>query len=263
MGTPKLAAAVEGDRYYRHPVTGDRYPSVTTIIKVLDKPALVPWAAGLVADAVLDDLDGWARLAEQDRAETRRTLVALPRKTADDAAARGSSIHDWLQAAAEGRDVAEIERNLTPEARTFLPSAKGFLDDWQPEFVYAERSVFGDGYAGTADFWAHLPGIGLAIGDYKTGKNGRRLYPEVALQLAALRFAEEMADPDDRVVPPPATDCGVGVLITPAKYELRRCAADIRTYNVFRALLAVFNWRKREGLVGPCETPTPLLGGAA
>lgn len=251
MTNPKLATSNAWDgRTYRHPVSGDKVPSITTVIGQLDKPALVPWAAGLVADAVLDDLDEWRRLAEEDRAQTRRTLVALPRKRADEAATRGTSIHDWLQVAADGGDVAAVEADLSLEAKTFLPSAAAFLRQWNPEYLHTERSVFGDGFAGTGDAWAYMPGIGLAVIDFKTGADGRKLYPEIALQLAALRFADEMAMPDDTIIAPPAVECGVGVLIMPGSYRVHRVAADIRTYQVFRALLQVYHWRRREGLVG-------------
>ena len=50
MTTPALAESVRGrGRHYRHPVTGELVPSVTNILSMLNKPALVGWAAREVA----------------------------------------------------------------------------------------------------------------------------------------------------------------------------------------------------------------------
>lgn len=46
----------EGRRWYVHPLTGEQYVSVTTALDILNKPALVPWAAGLAAEAAADNL---------------------------------------------------------------------------------------------------------------------------------------------------------------------------------------------------------------
>ena len=130
------------------------------------------------------------------------------------AADRGTSVHDYLEAAAEGRSLPE----LTGDAARYQPAADRWLDSYQPRFVDAEFTVFGEGYAGTADFLAVVDGR-LVIGDYKTSK---RLYPEVALQLAAIRHAEVIVKPDGASRPVPPVEGCVAVLLTPACLEAWR-----------------------------------------
>jgi len=45
-----------GGKFYQHPVTGEKFDSVTTILDLIDKAALKQWAANLSADFVIDHL---------------------------------------------------------------------------------------------------------------------------------------------------------------------------------------------------------------
>lgn len=48
---------VEPDgKFYTHPATGRQYVRVSTILDMADKPALVPWAAGLAATTAFEEL---------------------------------------------------------------------------------------------------------------------------------------------------------------------------------------------------------------
>jgi len=47
---------VAGGKYYQHPVTGEKFDSVTTILDLIDKAALKQWAANLSADFVIEHL---------------------------------------------------------------------------------------------------------------------------------------------------------------------------------------------------------------
>src|SRR5690606_18036550 len=172
---PALAFNVRGrGRHYRHPVTGEDVPSVTNVIWVLDKPALPRWAAKVVAE------QAWllrGTLDELGRDEAVDVLKGAPWRKSTRAADRGTTIHDYLHARAQGVEPPELEG----DAARYQKAADQFLDDYQPEFLYTEATVFGDGYAGTFDFMAVIDGV-TVLGDYKTSKD---LYPEIALQLAA------------------------------------------------------------------------------
>lgn len=45
-----------GGKYYDHPVTGEKFDSVTTVLDLVDKAALKQWAANLAADFALEHL---------------------------------------------------------------------------------------------------------------------------------------------------------------------------------------------------------------
>lgn len=47
---------VAGGKYYEHPITGEKFDSVTTILDLMDKAALKQWASNLAADFVIEHL---------------------------------------------------------------------------------------------------------------------------------------------------------------------------------------------------------------
>lgn len=242
MTQPALAHNVRGKgRHYTHPVTGAQVPSVTNIIGVLDKPAIPRWAAKMVA------INAWKMRQSLDAMgedEAIDILKGSPWRKSGRAADRGTSVHDYLEARAEGRDV-----ELSGEAATYKTGADLFLDMYRPQFVHTEFTVFGDGYAGTGDFIAHL-GDRLVIGDYKTNANGR-IYPEVALQLAALRFADEIVLPDGTVDTMPTVNGCVAVSITPETCRVVDVpGADRGTFGAFLACLRAWEWRKGVSPIG-------------
>lgn len=245
MTTPALAQNIRGKgRHYEHPDTGEFVPSVTNAIGVLDKPALPRWSAKMVAQAA------WKMrhsLVEMGEDECIDVLKGSPWRKSTRAADRGTSIHDYLDTyAAKGADAAEaLTEDMTREAKDYLPAARSFLTEWSPEFVHNEFTVFGEGYAGTGDFIARMGGT-LVLGDYKTSK---AIYPEVALQLAALRYASQIVTPDG-LAPMPDVDGCVAVLITPRKAEVYPVRAGAWEYRAFRACLAAWEWTKGEKPVG-------------
>lgn len=245
MTTPALAQNVRGKgRHYEHPETGELVPSITNAIGVLDKPALPRWSAKMVAQAA------WKMrhsLVEMGEDECIDVLKGSPWRNSTRAADRGTSIHDYLDTyAVKGPEAAAaVAAEMTRQASEYLPAAMAFLAEWQPEFLHNEFTVFGEGYAGTGDFIARMGGM-LVLGDYKTSK---AIYPEVALQLAALRYAEDIVV-GDRLAPMPTVDGCVAVLIKPQGAEVYPVNAGPPEYAAFRACLTAWSWSKGEKPVG-------------
>ena len=239
MTTPALAQNVPGKgRHYQHPDTGELVPSVTNIIGVLDKPALPRLAAKTVAETA------WKMrhsLVEMGEAECIDVLKGSPWRNSGRAANRGTSVHDYLDAVANGREVDELEG----EALAYRKGADDFLERYKPEFRHTEFTVFGAGYAGTADFMAVIGGR-LLVGDYKTSKS---LYAEVALQLAAIRYATHIATPDG-LVPMPDVDGAVAVLITPHRSWVHEVAAGAHAFRAFLACRDAWGWQKAGNPIG-------------
>lgn len=242
MTQPALAFNKRGmGRHYRHPVSGAEVPSVTNVIGVLDKPAIPRWAAKMVA------VNAWKMrhsLDEMGEDECIDVLKGSPWRKSGRAADRGTSVHDYLEARAAGRDV-----ELSGEALTYKAGADQFLEQYRPEFVRTEFTVFGDGYAGTADALVRIGGR-LLVADYKTSK---ALYPEIALQLAAIRYADTIVD-ESGSEPMPDVDGCVGVLITPSGCQVREVDAGEEAYRAFLACLGAWRWRKAGNPVG-AEVP--------
>jgi hypothetical protein len=228
--TPRIARTdSQTGRFYTilDRVTGAsvRYPSVTTILGVISKPALVPWAAKeerlATSEAAADlyaELHGTQQLPrsmyllalEQRLGKTKAHTKALAK-----AAEIGSAIHgkiEWALKRALGQKVG-AEPVLVEAAEW------GFMafEDWakavqlRPQFI--EQVVYSrsNEYAGTMDLCATLDADALlgvlerqgavdaTLGDWLRTrdtvtalidfKSGRAVYPEALLQSVAYQRA--------------------------------------------------------------------------
>ncbi|HEY7823520.1 MAG TPA: hypothetical protein VIG24_11820 [Acidimicrobiia bacterium] len=228
MTTPALAQNVKGKgRHYQAP-DGELVPSITNVLGVLDKPALKFWAAGQVAERAYDMRHS---LTQLEREEAVTILKQSPWRSSSRAADRGTTIHAYLETRLQGLEPREI----SGEAARFRKAADAFLDDWTPEPLHLEMTVFGDGYAGTGDLWAKLGNGAVAVLDYKTSK---AIYPEAALQLAALARAD--VTPDGSLAP--VVDEAWVVRIGEDGYEAKQVRDIDGCYQVFRSLLTAWHW---------------------
>jgi hypothetical protein len=110
------------------------------------------------------------------------------------AAERGTDVHRW----AETYGLTGERPPCDDELRPYCDQIDNWFQRVQPEFEATEMTVYNRrfGYAGTLDAIMRIRGVCLLC-DYKTAeksfdKQGHptRPYPEVALQLAAYRYAE-------------------------------------------------------------------------
>lgn len=161
---------------------GVKVPGVTTLISNgLPKPALIEWAADAVAAHAIDH---WDEIAALPLSERMKRLKKAHRAVSSAAAIRGTKLHALATALVAGDEVT-----VPDESAALVDSYVQFLDDWDPAPVTTEAPCvsYRHGYAGTLDLIADLPGIGRALLDIKTGK---AVYGDVALQLAAYRYAD-------------------------------------------------------------------------
>ncbi len=162
--------------HYRY--GGRSFVRVTEVLKVLNKPALVGWAAKTAARLVLDD----------------PATYNTPEKAAQgiyankgESAARGSAVHLFAENVSKGTPVDIAE--LPDELKGYGVAFQGFMRMCAPKPLYVEASLYSEthGYAGTTDLIATLAdGLVYDI-DFKTA---RGVYDENKLQLAAYRGAE-------------------------------------------------------------------------
>lgn len=191
---------------------------VTTLIGILDKPALVGWAANQTASAAIRDVKAWQQIEHASGTDEARKWLAAARfrapKTQLGAAPLGTVVHacceewtltgvrpsvDWIgqQIAENGSPAVDIKTEGVVVGQ-MLDQFGAWLDRAQPDYDAAEITVYNPtyGYAGTCDGFLTL-GSTRMIFDIKTSREPRDgagkskgPYPEVALQLAAYRHAE-------------------------------------------------------------------------
>ncbi|MFD9212054.1 hypothetical protein ACFVY9_02840 [Streptomyces sp. NPDC059544] len=212
MTDPKWAVATERGRYYTDPAGGPDLISVTNVLGTsVHKPALVPWGAGLVADAVIAEPISIAHRARTEPHALRKQLVAIPRQYTERAQNLGTRIHNRAQA-----EVLGVPYPADPEVEPYARQLARWFRLWQVDLgadvEAVETTVMHRqyGYAGTGDLWVWLR-TGrfrrrqLWLVDYKSSANkpADTVYDEQPLQLAALRWAPEWLLPDDTTEPAP------------------------------------------------------------
>lgn len=208
-------------------------PSVTTIMRVLDKPAIVPWAQGIVAEAAIrnrDKLEEWVNVGGVDGAI--RLLKGAAETQRDKAANRGTAVHSLAEAIVKGHPVT-VPEELAP----YVTAYQSWIERFQPDFLAIEEMVCSleYGYAGTLDSIAVIAGETWLL-DIKTSKG---YYPETAQQLAAYGHAEFIGRPNDPVQYAIPTIEQYGVI------HVRPEGAELIPYDVTHVEFAAFLAAKR------------------
>lgn len=191
--------------YYE--INGLRYPSVTTILQVISKPALVRWAGKVAAESMKDN-------PEQSVKEAVASIY-LNRNTA---AGKGSQVHSLL---ANGQPFPQE-----------LQGYKDAYDLWERENgmyrMYREIIVWSDEYkyAGTADLIAAAPNHSIWLIDIKTGG----IYREHGLQLSA--YAQAISE----CLGIDVTHTGVLKLNADGTYEFKETHESLATFLAAKKL---------------------------
>jgi len=166
-----------------------RLPSVTTLLKQLDKPALTRWASNTAAEYAIDH---WQELEQLTPSERRKQIAAAPWASRDRAAASGTAIHSMAEQLLAGQPV-EVPDSLLSKVEGLAK----WIEATGIQVVASEVKVWTEpddefglvGYAGTLDALVKDPRRGFGLLDWKTGSG---IYGETALQLAGYRTAEFM-----------------------------------------------------------------------
>jgi len=182
-------------RHYKITVLGDRkLPSVTTILGLLSKPALIAWSANVGVDYIKENLIdkilkgevSLEELKEIDTSEIVRQAKKYHKEKKEQAANIGSKVHHAIQkflVAKDGEQV-EVDEDIKKPFYAFLDWFESNKVEPIPEFI--EYTVWSEeGYAGTEDLVAYVNGK-LYLIDFKTSK---AIYPEMVMQIAAYFYA--------------------------------------------------------------------------
>jgi len=169
------------------------YPSVTTIMRLLDKPNLTAWR---IEQAVLSALTLPATPGESLDDRARRIV-----KDADEQVTKASALGHLVHDAIEEYVTKGCLLYPDPKVHNLI---KTFIEWWNhncTKLHYAEKTVVhaGYGYAGRLDCKAEIKGRGICIIDFKCrkpSKDGGRCYPEDAMQLSAYKEADALTSPN-------------------------------------------------------------------
>lgn len=168
-------------------------PSVTTILNVLAKPALVEWGVKCACNYVEDNLRllfaGASFSVEQIFKVVQDARTAHDR-TRQEAADIGTNVHDWLSEywKSGGRYVANLPEEGTKERNCVLAAINWFAEH-EVKPLRVEEAQYSRllKICGRPDFIGMIDGQ-LSVLDYKST---RQIWPEVCLQMTAYATMHE------------------------------------------------------------------------
>jgi hypothetical protein len=251
MTTRTHTAAIPGVGVYRTPHHlyyfggAGPWPGVTTVIDVLDKPALLRWHKEQVARAALDHAE---RLLADHAAGNDEAAIAFllaARNEGTNGRERGSRIHATLESILrrEPADIAAEDEGAIAGARTWLNEHAVVPLEVEAYLIHETL-----GYGGTCDLIAEIDGEVWLL-DWKSSKSvawpDGRVYDDMRLQLAAYSHAEFIArvgDPE-RYPLPEITRFGI-LHVTDGGTRLYPADVTEADWHAFRACLYLADWRK-------------------
>lgn len=260
----------DSGRFYVHPVTGEEFRSVTTILGAAAKPALDKWKTRTIAEFAADNRESLAGM-ERDAAFD---LVRSSQFTSSgSAAATGEAVHARLELLFEklrdfqgagypaaDADVLQWARNEpgTPELAHVDQCFRELLDEFEIRPLYMENTLLNRsvGYAGSADLIAEIRprqgrgGLRMNDTEYRRpwkravidAKSGKSIYGSVALQLVGYAKAEHILMPDGSEVPMPPIHETYALHVRPRSWALRPMRYDAGVWQHFRELVGVDQW---------------------
>jgi len=237
---PKRPAS-RGLKFYeashRYKLDGEWVPGVTTVLNVIDKPALKKWAASSVAEYVADHREAVEHLYAAGRGPMVAALKETPFQKRDDAAARGTKFHDFAERILRGEEV-----DVPDEQAGLVESALAFMDDYDIKPIMIEGCVGSreHKYAGKFDLIADSK-LGRGIFDWKSSK---RIYASTAFQNVGYAFAEFVGENGDEQ-PVPEVEASFGVHVREDGYDLYPLAFGPDVFAEFLAIRRTFDANKR------------------
>lgn len=238
-------------RYYES--EGKKLPSVTTLLNVIAKPALVHWAAKIERELVLSaSVDYYKELASANEEscgfylqhlEQRIGKARAHQKVLKEAGEIGNEAHAMVEWELKTELKMDVEFDRPVLTHPGALQAYKSWQDWRSSVkmrpIAIEQVIVSDkyGYAGTLDLLAEVNGV-LTVPDWKTGKS---IYVESFLQNAAYRQAvREMGigDPKQGFIvrlPKLADDPG---------FEVRDAGEEKPAFEAFLSATNLWSWLK-------------------
>lgn len=201
MSVPKLVVPSSGygTRGYRNPFTGEVVPGVTGILNAVDKPGLINWHVNQTAAFAVANIDALLNRTEEQGMRylqwySRRltpekmdevSIYDYSMGVLDDLSETGNFIHSYIEDDRNGLFPA-----YPPETRVDLWQMIEAYHVWASEHEFVttatEATVFGPGFAGTADAFGELDGVATLLDD----KTSRVIYDSHEAQLGAMGSAD-------------------------------------------------------------------------
>jgi len=164
-------------------------PSVTTIMDIQSKPALISWIQNQILEAAIASpfndewfKDGW-----------KKYIIAKSREIGEKAAKRGIEIHDAMENFYTGEGVKE-------EYVQYISNPTLLIASKFPEYIWFSEKSFAhmDGFGGRVDLWGADINNNCIIIDFKTKDKtdvkDMVQYDDHSIQLAAYQIGLQLPE---------------------------------------------------------------------
>lgn len=178
-------------KVHKYTLNGKKVDGVTSILKMINKPALIGWAVRTDMADLKEALLRSPKITRQDLDELIKEASNKHEEIKNVSADFGTIVHAGIEYYIKRGSYHFQDGEAEQKAITTFIS---WAQDNVKEFVDSERVVYSKKhkYCGTLDFTCYLKDTdGLFVGDIKTTGH---IYPEYLLQTAAyaLAYQEEM-----------------------------------------------------------------------
>lgn len=182
------------DLMHRYTIEGVKVPSVTSILGIVAKPALMFWAANMAADYFKACVQPGVSYDEVQLQSFWSNAKKAHAQKKEDASTVGSFTHAWVESFIKGE---KPELPVNPQVRGSVERFMSWVKDHNVKFLSAEQPVYSrkNGYCGTADFFCVVDGK-LLLGDLKT--SNAMYYDSMGSQLAAYIMARKEEYPEEQ-----------------------------------------------------------------
>lgn len=178
--------------YYADSEGKKPYMGITSVLRVIAKPALIQWAANMVDEHIRANIsyaipgeDGGLWAIKPSVIEEARTAHT---KKKEQAGSEGTNVHALIEVLIN--DAIKNNNGFMDKSEHDIPQVAVFIE-WastnKVRFLASEKRLVSTSLwvAGTADFIAEINGQ-LMIGDVKTNNSG--IYPEHKMQASAYAY---------------------------------------------------------------------------
>lgn len=238
-----------GGRVYTHPITGEEFRSVTTILGAANKPQLNNWIIKQISTYAVENLE---LLSKMDPTQAIELVKASRYATSKEAADIGTAAHDIIENLAVGNSVI-----VPPEGAYVSKMWTELNEEFEIQTLYAEATLINRtvGYAGSADLMVLIRRRGV---DPRTGqeypwkraivdaKSGKSIYDSVALQLVAYAKSEQILLPSGEEISMPPIQETYALHVRPRSWALIPMRYDRQTWEAFQGHVVVDRWISRE-----------------
>jgi hypothetical protein len=241
---------IDNGRYYD--MQGKNFPSVTSILGIIDKPALKQWSVKMALNSIIDQLfqvktnplTGDVMFnAEQDKQiidQIKDNAKKAPDNAAQAAAQLGTDAHNAIDALVQGKPIPDnlihsnVVQNVVAAFRQWQTDTSITIDRRGDTRVFSE--IYG--FAGAMDAFGWDKNGSLVVIDFKTSNH---IFPPLKLQVVA--YAKAFEEMQGGKVP--VKRCVV-VRFDKFKPEYEMMIVEEEEmescYNAFKAALYLWNW---------------------